>query len=129
TSFMQGYPDLYRLFPFERRPTQTLAAFTGINSSPAWSPDGRSLALTLSKDGNPEIYVLTVASATLRRLTRHAGIDTEPTWAPNGRLLAFQSNRLGRWQVFAMTLDGAAPVQITQMPGEHTSPSWSPRLP
>jgi len=42
TSFMQGYPDLYRLFPFERRPVQTLAAFVGINSSPSWSPDGRS---------------------------------------------------------------------------------------
>src|SRR6266571_7360730 len=50
TSFSQGYPDLYRLFPFERRPAQTLAQFIGINSSPAWSPDGRSLAMTLSKD-------------------------------------------------------------------------------
>src|SRR5262245_22535495 len=27
TSFKQGYPDLYRAFPFERRPDQTLAAF------------------------------------------------------------------------------------------------------
>jgi TolB protein len=79
TSFKQGYPDLYRTFPFERRPEQTLAAFVGINSSPSFSPDGRSLAMTLSKDGNPEIYVLSLASGTMRRLTRHAGIDTEPT--------------------------------------------------
>jgi len=50
---MNGYPDLFRLFPFERqRPVQTLASFVGINSSPGWSPDGRYLALTLSKDGN-----------------------------------------------------------------------------
>ena len=47
TSFMQGYPDLYRAFPFERRPEQTLAAFVGINSSPSFSPDGRSVAMTL----------------------------------------------------------------------------------
>ena len=59
TSFSQGYPDLYRAFPFERRPAQTLAAYHGINSSPAWSPDGKTVAMTLSKDGNPEIYVLT----------------------------------------------------------------------
>ena len=85
TSYKQGYPDLYRAFPFERRPEQTLAAFAGINSSPAFSPDGRSLAMTLSKDGNPEIYVLDLASGAMRRLTRHAGIDTEPTWSPNGR--------------------------------------------
>jgi TolB protein len=35
TSFMNGYPDLFRLFPFERqRPVQTLASFVGINSAP-----------------------------------------------------------------------------------------------
>src|SRR5207244_10307798 len=75
TSFMNGYPDLFRLFPFERqRPVQTLASFHGINSSPSWSPDGKSLALTLSKDGNPEIYVLPVQSGALQRLPRHASI-------------------------------------------------------
>ncbi len=53
TSFMNGYPDLFRLFPFEpRRGIQTLSSFHGINSSPSWSPDGQFLALTLSKDGN-----------------------------------------------------------------------------
>src|SRR3989442_735754 len=53
TSYKQGYPDLYRAFPFERRPEQTLAAFVGINTSPAFSPDGQRLALKLSKDGHP----------------------------------------------------------------------------
>src|SRR3972149_1665429 len=61
-SFVQGYPALSRVFPFERRPLQTLAAFPGINSAPAWSPDGRSLAMTLSKDGNPAVYVPNVAT-------------------------------------------------------------------
>src|SRR5204862_1806868 len=45
TSFAQGYPDLYRAFPFERRPVQTLAAVNGIHSSPAWSPDGKNVAM------------------------------------------------------------------------------------
>jgi TolB protein len=126
TSFMQGYPDLYRIFPFERRPAQTLAAFAGINSSPAWSPDGRSLALTLSKDGNPEIYVLTVASGTLRRLTRHAGIDTEPVWSPTGQQIAFVSDRNGAPHVFVMDLDGSNIRQLTSG-GFHTQPRWSPR--
>ena len=56
TSFKGGYPDLYRAFPFERRPEQTLAAFVGINSSPSFSPDGKSIAMTLSVTGNPEIH-------------------------------------------------------------------------
>jgi TolB protein len=126
TSFKQGYPDLYRAFPFERRPDQTLAAFVGINSSPSFSPDGKSLAMTLSKDGNPEIYVLNLASGTMRRLTRHAGIDTEPTWSPDGRQIAFVSDRTGVPHVYVMDDQGTNVRQITSS-GFHTQPRWSPR--
>jgi TolB protein len=125
-SYKQGYPDLYRAFPFERRPDQTLAAFGGINSSPAFSPDGRSLAMTLSKDGNPEIYVLNLSSGVMRRLTRHAGIDTEPTWSPTGRQLAFISDRSGSPHVYVMDAEGANVRQLTSS-GFHTQPRWSPR--
>jgi TolB protein len=126
TSFVQGYPDLYRAFPFERRPAQTLAAHNGINSSPAWSPDGKSVAMTLSKDGNPEIYVLTLATGTLRRLTRHAGIDTEPTWSPTGREIAFISDRSGPPHVYVMDAEGASVRPLTSG-GRHTQPRWSPK--
>lgn len=126
TSYKQGYPDLYRAFPFERRPEQTLAAFVGINTSPAFSPDGRSIAMTLSKDGNPEIYVLTLATGTMRRLTRHAGIDTEPTWAPTGRQMAFISDRGGSPHVFVMDAEGTNVRPLTSG-GFHTQPRWSPK--
>jgi TolB protein len=126
TSYKQGYPDLYRAFPFERRPEQTLAAFVGINTAPAFSPDGKSIAMTLSKDGNPEIYVLTLATGTLRRLTRHAGIDTEPTWAPTGRQLAFISDRTGSPNLYVMDAEGTSVRQLTSG-GFHTQPRWSPK--
>lgn len=126
TSYVQGYPDTYRVFPFERRPQQTLAAFPGINTTPAWSPDGRTLALTLSKEGNPEIYTLALATGTLRRLTRHPGIDTEPTWSPTGREIAFVSDRGGSPHIFVMDTEGANLRQITSG-GFHTQPRWSPK--
>jgi TolB protein len=125
-SYKNGYPDLFRAFPFERRPDQTLAAFAGINSSPAWSPDGRGLALTLSKDGNPEIYLLTLASGVFRRLTRHAGIDTDPSWSPSGREIAFVSDRAGRAHIYLMDAEGANVRQLTTG-GHHTQPRWSPK--
>lgn len=126
TSYLRGYPDLYRVFPFERRPLQTLTAFAGINSSPAFSPDGRELALTLSKDGNPEIYLLTLATGTLRRLTRHAGIDTEPVFSPTGREIAFVSDRQGTPHIFVMDREGASVRQLT-FSGFQTQPRWSPK--
>jgi TolB protein len=126
TSFMRGYPYLYRTFPFEKRPVQLLAGYLGINTSPAWSPDGRQLALTLSKDGNPEIYVLTVATGAFRRLTTFSGIDTEPTWSPTGREIAFVSDRSGSAQIYLMDAEGAN-VRRVSHDGFNTQPRWSPK--
>ena len=126
TSYMRGYPYLYRLFPFEKRPTQLLAGYAGINTSPAWSPDGTQLALTLSKDGNPKVYILNVATGAFRRLTSFNGIDTEPTWSPTGREIAFISDRSGSAQVYVMDAEGANVRRLSQ-DGFNTQPRWSPK--
>lgn len=126
-SYMRGYPYLYRLFAFERRPIQLLAGFLGLNSSPAWSPDGKSIAMTLTKDDNPEIYVLNVAAGAFRRLTNHRGIDTEPSWSPTGREIAFVSERAGTAQIFVMDADGANVRRLTFGGGFNTQPRWSPK--
>ena len=39
----------------ERR---AIANFRGSNSAPAWSPDGRTLAVTLSRDGGSQLYLM-----------------------------------------------------------------------
>ena len=126
TSYMRGYPYLYRMFPFENRPPQVVAGFLGINSSPAFSPDGRFLAMTLSRDGNPEIYVLNLATGAFRRLTTYSGIDTEPTWSPTGREIAFVSERAGGAHVFVMDAEGANVRRLTRA-GFNTQPRWSPK--
>jgi len=126
TSYMRGYPYLYRMFPFENRPVQVLAGFLGINTSPAFSPDGQSVALTLSRDGNPEVYVLNLATGAFRRLTTYSGIDTEPSWSPTGREIAFVSERAGVAQIFVMDAEGANVRRVTQS-GFNTQPRWSPK--
>jgi TolB protein len=82
--------------------------------------------MTLSRDGNPEVYVLTIATGSYRRLTRHAGIDTEPTWSPDGRLIAFVSDRTGAPHIFVMDTEGANVRRLTSG-GYHTQPRWSPK--
>jgi TolB protein len=126
TSYMRGYPYLYRMFPFENRPVQVLAGFLGINTSPAFSPDGQSVALTLSRDGNPEVYVLNLSTGAFRRLTTYSGIDTEPSWSPTGREIAFVSERAGGAQIFVMDAEGANVRRVTQS-GFNTQPRWSPK--
>jgi TolB protein len=83
---------------------QILTSFAGLNGAPAFSPDGRQIALVLSKDGNPDIYLLDLQSRRLRRITRHYGIDTEPSWTPDGGSLVFTSNRGGQPQIYQLRL-------------------------
>jgi hypothetical protein len=62
-----------------------VSARAGINGAPEWSPDGKKLALTLGgTGGNPDIYILDLASQGLTRITDDPAIDTELTW-PCGR--------------------------------------------
>ena len=78
----------------------------GINGSPAFSPDGRKLVLTLGgKDGNLDIYVLDIATRELKRITYNRSIDTEGTWAPSGKEIYFTSDRGGAPQIYKIALD------------------------
>ena len=59
---------------------ERVSARAGVNSSPTFSPDGRMLALTLSRDtGNLDIHTLDLSTQVLRQLTTDAAIDTEAT--------------------------------------------------
>jgi TolB protein len=85
----------------------------GINGAPAWSPDGSQLAMTLSKDGNPDVYVMNLASRSLRRITDHIGIDTEPNWSPDGGSIVFTSDRGGKPQLYIVSSSGGSAQRLT----------------
>ena len=73
----------------------------GVNSSPTFSPDGRMLALTLSRDaGNLDIHTLDLSTQVLRQMTTDEAIDSEASWSPDGRSIYFMSDRAGGPQVY-----------------------------
>lgn len=92
-----------------------VSARAGINGAPAWSPDGRRLALTLGgSGGNPDVYVLDLSSQALTRVTDDPAIDTEAAWAPDGKSLYFTSDRAGSPQIYRVGLQpGDHPKRIT----------------
>ena len=50
-----------------------VSAKSGINGAPSFSPDGKQLALALSRrDGNVDVYVLTLGTQELQRLTERS---------------------------------------------------------
>ncbi len=106
---------------------ESVSARKGINGAPSFSPDGRKLALTLSSEaGNPDIYVLDIATRRLRRITRNPFIDTEPTWHPDGDRLYFTSDRSGRPQIYQVGVRRGRPKRLTFEGGYNARPIVSP---
>ncbi|SMN14947.1 tolB protein precursor, periplasmic protein involved in the tonb-independent uptake of group A colicins [uncultured Candidatus Thioglobus sp.] len=99
-SFKNGRSEVFIQHPFMRRKTQKLPYFNGIASAPAWHPSGESIIMTLSKDGNKDIYSYHLKDEKLTRLTKDVGIDTEASYSPDGERIAFTSNRSGQVQVY-----------------------------
>ena len=94
--------------------------------SPAWSPDGQSLAYVSFEDRLPSIYVQQLKSGERRRVSAHAGVNQAPAWSPDGRKLALTlSTREGNLDVYVMDLASQALTRITDDPGIDTEPQWS----
>ena len=64
---------------------------SGHDSAPAWSPDGKTLAFLSSRDGNSQVYLLSMSGGEPKKLTTlSTGADLFQ-WSPDGRTIAFTS--------------------------------------
>lgn len=104
-----------------------IANFRGSNSAPAWSSDGKVVAVTLSRDGNSQMYTLDAQSpGEPRRIAQSPGIDTEPAYSADGRFLYFASDRGGAPQIYRMPAGGGSAERVTFSGTYNISPAPSP---
>lgn len=107
-----------------------LFAYPGLNITPTYSPDGKRLAVALSR-GRPsqhtQIYLYTFATKRLERLTYSRSNSLSPTFSPSGNALAFVSDRDGHPQIFLMDADGSNVHRLTFDGSYNVAPAWSPR--
>ena len=84
--------------------------------TPAFSPDGRRLALDIaSESGNGDIWVEDLDRSIHTRLTFDEGDDTGPVWSPDGEWIYFQSDRGKSYDLFRVAADGSEqPVRLTE---------------
>jgi TolB protein len=106
----------------------------GVNQTPAFSPDGRSIVYAHACedcDGADLYMAPSDGQSQARRLTFGRGsINVSPTFRPDGRRLAFTSSRAGSPQVYIIDADGTnAELLTTFVFGEQSyqsNPDWSP---
>ena len=117
---------LFALAPGALRPVQlTNGSFD--DADPAVSPSGDQIAFRSQRDGNWELYLLSLADGSLQRLTRTPYYEGHPTWSPDGRWLAYEAYADGDLDIWIMAIDGSQPpIQLTNHPGLDASPHWDP---
>lgn len=73
------------------------------NSLPAFSPDGRRIAVMSSVTGSlPDVWTMNADGTDLRQVTDDRGYEADPAWTPDSREIVFKTIRdqaVGLWAV------------------------------
>jgi TolB protein len=99
-----------------------------VNSSPSFTPDGKSIVYSSSAGGSCcRIFIAGLNGSGFRPITSLAAIDTEPKVNPKtGAEIVFTSGRSGAQQVYKMNMDGADMERLTDGTGEAGNAAWNP---
>ncbi|HEV8197217.1 MAG TPA: DPP IV N-terminal domain-containing protein, partial [Gemmatimonadales bacterium] len=93
-----------------------LVSHPAIESRPLYSPDGTELAFTSTRAGSPDIWVLTLGSGALRRLTFEDGAEQLDGWSADGRWIYYSSSShdiAGMNDVYKVARAGGTPVPVS----------------
>jgi dipeptidyl aminopeptidase/acylaminoacyl peptidase len=90
-----------------------------------WSPDGKTLAYCAQRNGNFDVYTISVDGGPETRLTTADGKDDGPEYSPDGQYIYFNSERTGTMQIWRMKADGSEQEAITK---DETMERWFPHI-
>jgi len=65
---------------------------SGHDSSPVWSPDGKTLAFLSSRSGESQVYLLSMVGGEAHALTKLSTGADMVKWSPDGKTIAFTSS-------------------------------------
>ncbi|WP_413289635.1 translocation protein TolB [Bdellovibrio sp. HCB337] len=100
----------------------------GLNSGACFAPDNKTIFLTISQQGSPDLYKMSYDGSLQGKITNgpNSAMNVEPAVSPDGSKVAFSSDRSGRPMIYIMGTDGTNVKRITFAGVYNSTPSWSP---
>ncbi len=92
--------------------------------SPAWSPDGKTIAYVSFENGRSEIFFQELASGKRERVVAFDGSNSAPAFSPDGTRLAFVLSKLGNPDIYVMDLATRQVKRMTDHYAIDTEPQW-----
>ena len=137
--YLQSRYDRLYLFEIATNKTSLLTPGSFDSTQPAWSPDGRSLAFTSKREGDPDrhrnsdIYVIEAREgAEAKQITTWTGPDSQPTFSPDGSMIAYLQGGPPKYsgydppQLAVISTDGGEPRLPTKALDRNIAgPRWS----
>ncbi|WP_372649320.1 TolB family protein [Draconibacterium sp.] len=78
-----------------------------------WSPDGKRLAYCAERNGEYDVYTISIDGGEETRLTTETGLDDGPEYSPNGKTIYYNSMASGKMEIWQMNVDGSNKKQLT----------------
>jgi Tol biopolymer transport system component len=99
-----------------------------VHSAGAWSPDGRTLAVTALRGGRPVLALLDPSNGRVRRELPLPGLDDalNPAFSPDGRSLVLSGNAGGLLDLYRYTLESGSIERLTHDPHADVEPTFTP---
>ena len=96
-------------------------------SQSSFSNDGRTLAFTAQREGKDVLYLLDVASASVKkRLDLPIDAVWSPVFSPDDKQIAFSGTKGGLTDLYVVDADGKNMRQLTNDVYADLQPAWSP---
>ena len=105
---------------------QTLLTSKEPIMSPAWSPDGSSLAYVSFEGGQAEIYTHNIRTGQRKSRAKYKGLNGSPSWSPDGRKLAITLSKDGNPDIYILNLTSNKLQRITNHWSIDTEAVWMP---
>jgi serine/threonine protein kinase/Tol biopolymer transport system component len=102
---------------------EPLRAKPGIYESPSLSPDGKRLALVLTDEGRPDVWVFDQQRET--RLTFGGAAHYAPIWSPDGQYVVFGRTASTANGLLWTRADGASEPQVLTQAKRTNQTPWS----
>jgi hypothetical protein len=118
-----GNPGIYAMALPDLTVDQ-ISISSGIDTQPAYSPDGSQIVFTTTRDGNSEIYIMNANGGNQSNLTGDGGEDMYPAWSSDGQWIIFTSDRDGDQEIYKMRTDGTELVNLTNNDADDLQPTW-----
>ena len=96
-----------------------------LQSPPAVSADGSSVAFALRRDGKLRMHVIAADGTRLHPLSGDVDVRGTASWSPNGDWIVAAGSDGHGAGLFKLPVDGGSPVRIAT--GPFLDPVWSPR--